>query len=80
MIARPPACKCGFPPILLPWRVRSRVFRAMRRKYSIPRAQLAEIEANSSNLSRFRFSVAPMIGWNGLAMAGGALWQLGNKF
>ena len=32
-------------------------------EYSILRAQLAEIEAKSSNFSRFRFSVAPMMDW-----------------
>src|SRR6266852_4899522 len=32
-------------------------------EYSKTRAQLAEMEAKSSNFSRFRFSVAPMMEW-----------------
>ncbi len=32
-------------------------------EYGIKRAQTAKIEGNSSNISRFRFSVAPMMEW-----------------
>src|SRR5436190_944327 len=32
-------------------------------EYGIKRAQTAEIEGKSSNISRFRFSVAPMMEW-----------------
>ncbi len=32
-------------------------------KYSITRSQPAEIEAKSSNLSRIKFSIAPMMDW-----------------